>query len=197
MICTCWYFKRLLPTHVAQTKTNPRTFGTCRLCGGNQPPTHTEGWLTKSHSSTQRLQWGRRNCLFSPICVFRSASQVKNKTYTSFGKLGIAFSCSFCLCMQFSCTISHLACEQKRAASLHRRPGVYSKLHGLQNFREGLVSLEEGATMDAIVARIRCSLTGTAPSEVDTDAKAPAAEVREIWGRGRRIDRSCVVRHQS
>lgn len=72
-------------------------------------------------------------------------------------------------------------------ALLLRRPGVYSKLHGLQNFREGLVSLEEGATMDAIVARIRSSLTG-GPSPSGAGAVAPATEVR--GGRGRRRSRS-------
>lgn len=54
---------------------------------------------------------------------------------------------------------------------LPRRPGVYSKLHGLQNFREGLVSLEEGATMDTIVARIRSSLTDSStPSAAEVAA---------------------------
>lgn len=73
------------------------------------------------------------------------------------------------------------ACQMDRPlVDLLRRPGVYSKLHGLQNFREGLVSLEEGATMDAIVARIRSSLTGTSPSDANT-AVAVVAEVRD-WG---------------
>ncbi|CAM9300933.1 unnamed protein product [Pylaiella littoralis] len=64
--------------------------------------------------------------------------------------------------------------------NFHSRPGVYSRLHGLQNFREGLVSLEEGATMDTIVARIRSSLTDSStPSaaEVPTATSAAASSV--------------------
>ncbi|CAN0041980.1 unnamed protein product [Ectocarpus fasciculatus] len=59
------------------------------------------------------------------------------------------------------------------------RPGVYSRLHGLQNFREGLVSLEEGATMDAIVARIRSSLTGPSMTTAARETAAAAAEAAE------------------
>lgn len=61
-----------------------------------------------------------------------------------------------------------------------RRPGVYSKLHGLQNFREGLVSLEEGATMDTIVARIRSSLTDSSTPSAAQVARAASLAAAKV-----------------
>lgn len=91
--------------------------------------------------------------------------------------------------------VSYLACLTG-CLLVARRPGVYSKLHGLQNFREGLVSLEEGATMDAIVARIRSSLTGNDADEVGV--VAAAAEVRSrVEGRRTRSVLCDLCRHSS
>lgn len=117
-------------------------------------------WLETKHSIAQRERTRSFRCASALGVSSRTRQYALSRNYDFF---------NFCI---------PLLPFRRHGAN---RPGVYSRLHGLQNFREGLVSLEEGATMDAIVARIRSSLTGpslTAAASETAQAPAAAAEVR-------------------